>query len=77
VIPQLSFAGVNRSLFLVGHLYLLGVWLGMDQRTNTIHEHVLNRLDYVFSISLAIPHPVVSIIGGSICLIKESTNIHF
>lgn len=77
MIPKLSYAGVNGFLFLVKYLYLVGVWLAMDQRTNIIHKHVLNRLDYVFSISLAIPHPVVNIIGGSIYSIKESTNTHF
>ena len=34
------YAGVFRLLFLIGHLYLMGVWLSKDQRTNTIKTHV-------------------------------------
>ena len=26
--------------FLIGHLFLIGVWLGEDQRTNTIKTHI-------------------------------------
>ena len=29
-------------------VYLIGLWFGEDQRTNTIKTHALKRLDYVF-----------------------------
>ena len=32
---------------LIGHLYLITVWLGEDQRTNVINTKVQMRLDYV------------------------------
>ena len=37
------------SYFLIGHLYLVGVWLGEDQRTITvtIRTRVQKRMDYV------------------------------
>ena len=41
--------GVIRFLSLIGPLYLIGVWIGEDQRTNTIKtHHVYKRLDYDF-----------------------------
>ena len=33
--------------FLNNDLYLIGVWFGEDQRTNTIMAHAFKRLDYV------------------------------
>ena len=37
-LPQLSLrhAGVIRLLFLIGHLYVFGVWLGDNQRANIL-----------------------------------------
>ena len=32
--------GVIRLLFLIGTLYLVGVWFGQDQRANIIKSHV-------------------------------------
>ena len=32
----------------IGQLCLIGVWLGEDQRTNTMNSHVQKRSDYVF-----------------------------
>ena len=47
--PCFRYAGVIWWLFLIGPVYLIGVWLGEDQRTNAITTHVVkNRLDYVF-----------------------------
>jgi hypothetical protein len=37
--------------FLIGPLYLVGVWFGEDQRISTIKTHVLRRLDYVLYFS--------------------------
>jgi hypothetical protein len=36
---ELKYAGVIRLFFLIGHLYLIGMWSGEDQRTNTIKLH--------------------------------------
>ena len=47
--PGLMDAGVIWVLLLIGHLYLIGVWLGDDRRTNTIKNHGQKRLDYVFN----------------------------
>ena len=63
--------------FKIGDLYLLGMWLGMDQRTNIIHKHVLKRLDYVFSISLRVQLSIANMIGEVVYSVKESTNMHF
>ena len=46
----LRFVGVIWLLFLIGHPYLIHVWWGEDQRTNTIEIHVSERLDYVFKL---------------------------
>jgi len=35
-----SYAGIIQLLFLIGHLSLIGVWFGEDQRANTIKTHV-------------------------------------
>ena len=35
---DLRYAGVIGLLFLVAHLYMLGVWFGEGQRTNTINK---------------------------------------
>ena len=43
-------AGVIWLLFLVGHLYLIDVWLGEIQRTNTIKVHCLQEIGLRFSI---------------------------
>ena len=37
-------------LLLIGPLYLIGMWLGEDPRTNTINIHVLNGSDHVFKV---------------------------
>ena len=46
---NLRYEDVIWLLFLTRHLYLIGVWLGMDQRTNTTMTNVQMRLDYVFN----------------------------
>ena len=33
--------------FLLGHLYLIGVEFGEDQRTNNVKTHAQKRLDYI------------------------------
>ena len=34
------YAAVTQLLILIGHLNLVGAWLGEDQRTNTIKTHL-------------------------------------
>ena len=41
---------------------LMGVWLGEDQRTNTISTHVYKRLDYAFKFDQLL-HPTVNTTG--------------
>ena len=40
--------GLKWHLFLIGPLYLIGMWFGEDERASTIKTHVSKRLDYVF-----------------------------
>lgn len=42
---------------------LIGVWLGEEQRTNTIETRVWKRLDRVFRFLLASPHSIVNTVG--------------
>lgn len=35
---QLRYMGVIWLLLLIGHMYLIGMWYGYDQRTNGIKE---------------------------------------
>ena len=37
--------GCYSITFLIGHIYLIGVWLGGDQSTKSIKRHVPKRLD--------------------------------
>ena len=53
---------------LIKRLYLIGVWLGEDQRTNTLETHVLKRLDYGFHTLLTIPHTIVNTIWKDLCI---------
>ena len=53
------------------NLYLIGVWLGEDPRTNSINIHVSKRLVYVFKILLATPHSIVNTIGRTYVLGEE------
>ena len=41
-------SGIIWLLFLIGPLYLTGVWLSEDQRTNATKAHVSKRLAYSF-----------------------------
>lgn len=64
------------SIFLKNkHLYLIGVWVGVDQRTNTMTTCVQKRLDYVFKIFPTIPHSTVNTIGMTYAF-NEGVNKH-
>ena len=39
-IGSYKYACLIQFIFLIRHLYLIGVWLGEDQETNTIKTHV-------------------------------------
>ena len=41
-------ARVIQLLLLTGHLHLIKVWSGEDQRTKFITIHAQKRLDYIF-----------------------------
>ena len=56
---------VLQVIFLIGHLYLTGVWFGEDQRANNMKTHVYDKLDYIFIFLLTIPHSKVNIIGST------------
>ena len=47
VYMTLRYASVIWLLFLIGHLYLIGVYLGDYQRTKTIKTHGSMRLIHV------------------------------
>jgi hypothetical protein len=53
-----------RLLFLLGHLYLSGMWFGVDPRTNINMTCVYKQLNYVFKILLTILSSILNIIGG-------------
>ena len=36
----IRYAGLFLLLFLIGHMYLIGVWFGEDRRTNTIQTRI-------------------------------------
>lgn len=41
---------INDLVVLIGHLYLIGVWLGEAQRINNIKAHAWERLNYFFNL---------------------------
>ena len=43
----IRFVGLIWLLFLIGHLHLIGEWLGEDQRTTTIEHMFKEELDYI------------------------------
>ena len=40
--------GLKQLVFLIGPLYLIGMWFGEDQRTKIIRTLCFKRLDCVF-----------------------------
>ena len=56
---SLRYVDIKWLIFLIRHLYLIGVWLGEDKRTNnenTINTNNVRRLDYLLKVSLTTPH---------------------
>ena len=43
IASAIRYVGVLRLLFLIGHLQLISVCLGEDERTNTIKTHLKNK----------------------------------
>ena len=48
VVSRYKICGWYSIVFLVGHLYWIGVQIGEDQRTNTVNTHDQKELDYTF-----------------------------
>ena len=59
---SLRYAGVICLLFIIRHLYLIGVWFGEDQRTKTT-KHMFKRDWLSLQILLSTPHSIVNTIG--------------
>jgi hypothetical protein len=55
--------GDSWLFFLSGHLYLIGVWLGEDQITNTLKTHVLKKIGLRLQILSSTPYSLVNTIG--------------
>ena len=74
-------AGVIQSLFLIGRRtplfgLVFRMWLGEDQRTNTMKTHVWKRLDYVFKILLVSPHFIVNTLHPKVRTINPHNVTH-
>jgi hypothetical protein len=41
---RLRYVGAIALLFLIKTLHLIGVWFGVDRRTNTINTHFLREI---------------------------------
>ena len=52
-------------LLLIRHLCLIGMWLGEDQRTNTIKDTCLIKVRLCFKILTTTPHLIMNAIGNT------------
>ena len=61
-----------RLIFLIGHIKLIGVWFGEDQRTNTIKPHVcLQEIGLCLGILLTNLHSIMNTIGRTYVFSEE------
>ena len=68
--------GVIQLLFLIGHLYLLGVCIGEDQQMKRIMTHI-EKDGLRLHILLITPHSIVLHDHEECISLKRSTNVHF
>ena len=76
----LRYVDVIRLLSLIGHLYLIGVCLSENQRTNTMIKltYVNKRTNYIFKFYQTTPRSIVNKIRKIYVFTwKYSTNMHF
>ena len=70
----------NMHVYLVisfiGH-YLIGVWLGEDQKTNIKETRVFGEVVLRLHILLTSPHSIVIHKWDDLCIVNKSTNMHF
>ena len=61
--------GLMWLVFLIGPLYLIGMWFNEDQRANIIKIHAQKRLDCVFKYyKLRTLHSIVNAIERDLCI---------
>jgi hypothetical protein len=59
------------------HLYLSGVWLGVDLRTESRKTLCLKEIGLSAENLLTILHSTVNITGGTYTMTHELENLHF
>lgn len=74
---HLRFAVVIRLLYLNGHLYLVGVGLSENQRTNITKDTYVKEIGLHVQISLLLHAQQWPQLGESLCSINISTNMQF
>ena len=68
-------ADVIPSLFLIGHLYEIDVWLGEDQKSNTHKDTCLKEIPLHLQITLTTTHSIINTIEET-CVSSQVINKH-